>query len=83
MDSRVILVSSLVGFLKNRSSSVVTQIRETPVSLSACHDAAEGALGHRAVNTGLRVGRSRPLNDAINHIVNMLVRFILRLLKCI
>lgn len=25
MDSRVILVGSLVGFLKNRSSSVVTQ----------------------------------------------------------
>lgn len=33
MDSHVILVSSLVGFLKNRSSCVVTQ---STVHLLAC-----------------------------------------------
>lgn len=43
-------------------------IRGPPVSLSASHAAAEGAFGHRAVNTEQAVGRGQLMNDAINHI---------------
>lgn len=43
-------------------------IRGPPVSLSASHAAAEGALAHRAVNTEQAVGRGQLMNDAINHI---------------
>lgn len=43
-------------------------IHGPPVSLSACRAAAEGALGHRAVNIGQAVGCRHLMNDAINHI---------------
>lgn len=43
-------------------------IHGPPVILSACHAAAEGALGRRAVNIEQPVGCTQLMNDAINHI---------------
>lgn len=68
LGRRVILVGSLVGFLKNCSSSVVTQSR---VHLLACLRATlqqRERFGHRAVNIRQPVGCRQLMNEAINHI---------------
>lgn len=65
MDSRVILVGSLVGFLKKRSSSVVTQ--SVPHLLSC-----RRATLRQGQRSGVNIGRRRPASDAIHHAANRL-----------
>lgn len=56
MDSRVILVGSLVGFLKKRSPSVVTR---SPLHLLSCLRAT--------ARRGRNISRGRLTEDGVNH----------------
>lgn len=62
MDSRVILVGSLVGFLKNRSSSV------SPDPRSTCYLVCVPRCGGAAlVRPAMNISRGRLTDDAVNH----------------